>query len=51
LDSRSVNGYQPGDEIEVQGTVSAHAGMVTILPSEIRSLGRRPAPARRDLPL
>jgi GAF domain-containing protein/CheY-like chemotaxis protein len=50
-DSRSVNGYQPGDEIEVQGTVSARAGMVTILPSEIRSLGRRAAPVQRDLPL
>src|ERR1700674_2511043 len=50
-DSRSVNGYQAGDEIEVQGTVSARAGMVTILPSEIRSLGRQAAPAQRDLPL
>ena len=50
-DSLSVNGYQPGDEIEVQGTVSARAGMVTILPSEIRSLGRQAAPAPRDLPL
>src|SRR5579864_2459694 len=51
LDSRAVNGYQPGDEIEVQGTVSSRAGMVTILPSEIRSLGHKAAPAPRDLPL
>jgi len=50
-DSQAVNGYQPGDEIEVQGNVTARAGMVTIRPSEIRSVGRQPAPTPRDLPL
>jgi CheY-like chemotaxis protein len=50
-DNREVNDYQPGDEIEVQGTVRARAGMVTIRPSAIRSLGHKAAPTPRDMRL
>src|SRR5579862_6952617 len=46
-----VAGYQPGDELEVVGTVSAPAGMVMIVPSEIHNLGRRPPPAAHEVPL
>jgi GAF domain-containing protein/CheY-like chemotaxis protein len=45
-----VTGYQPGDELEVTGKVSAPAGMVVIAPSEIHNLGRRPPPAVHEIP-
>ena len=40
-----VDSYQPGDEIEVEGLVSSRAGMVVILPAQVRLLGKKQAPA------
>jgi CheY-like chemotaxis protein len=43
-DGRELERYSPGDEIEVAGVVSSNAGMVTLLPAEIRVIGKQPAP-------
>ncbi len=48
-DGPQIDKYSPGDEIEVAGTVSSHAGMVTILPNAIRILGSKPAPTPQTL--
>ncbi|PWU11565.1 MAG: hypothetical protein C5B51_02270 [Terriglobia bacterium] len=50
-ESRALEAYQPGDEIDVEGIVSAVAGMVTVIPSEIRVLGRTTPPTPRQLPI
>jgi GAF domain-containing protein/CheY-like chemotaxis protein len=47
--SQAIDGYLPGDEIEVDGTISSHAGLVTILPSAIHKIGRRPPPAPQKI--
>jgi GAF domain-containing protein/CheY-like chemotaxis protein len=49
--SHVIDGYMPGDEIEAEGTLSAHAGLVTILPSTIRKISRKPAPTPQKVPL
>jgi CheY-like chemotaxis protein len=43
-DGREVDGYAPGDEIEVEGVVSSNAGMVILVPDHIRLVGRQAAP-------
>jgi GAF domain-containing protein len=48
-DGRELDGYSPGDEIEVLGVVSSTAGMVTLLPRKIRYIGRQPAPKPRNV--
>ncbi|MBZ5578905.1 MAG: GAF domain-containing protein [Acidobacteriia bacterium] len=40
-----VDNYRPGDAIEVEGLVSSRAGMVMILPAQIRHLGNQQAPS------
>ena len=40
-----LDGYQPGDALEVEGVVGSRAGMVVILPAQIRSLGKKQAPS------
>jgi len=47
--SQAINEYLPGDQIEVEGTISARAGLVTILPSAIRKIGRKPPPAPQKI--
>ncbi|HJT88749.1 MAG TPA: GAF domain-containing protein [Bryobacteraceae bacterium] len=42
-------GCRPGDEIEVEGTVSFRSGMVTVVSSQTRLLGRKPAPVPENL--
>src|SRR5215831_13296632 len=37
---RDIESYRPGDQLEVEGTVGSRAGMVVILPSHIRAIGR-----------
>jgi signal transduction histidine kinase/CheY-like chemotaxis protein len=49
--NQTIDDYVPGDEIEVDGTISAYAGMVTILPSTIRRMGRKPPPAPQKIPV
>src|SRR5215472_4132764 len=46
-----IESYQPGQELELTGTVSASAGMVVVLPAKIRSLGRRQPPAPEEVPV
>jgi GAF domain-containing protein/CheY-like chemotaxis protein len=48
-DGHQIDNYSPGDEIEVEGTVSSHAGMVTIQPDGIRTMGAQPAPKPQTL--
>jgi len=48
---REVEFYQPGQDIEITGTVSSDAGMVVVLPAKIRGLGRRQAPAPEEVPV
>jgi GAF domain-containing protein/CheY-like chemotaxis protein len=47
--SRDLDSYKQGDQLEVTGTVASIAGMVTILPSQVRSLGHGTAPAPLDV--
>lgn len=47
----TVDDRKPGDVIEVEGVVSAWAGMVTILPVKVQLLGTEPPPQVEDLPL
>jgi GAF domain-containing protein/CheY-like chemotaxis protein len=47
----AIDDYAPGDEIEVDGTVSAYAGLVTIQPSAIRKISRKPAPQPQRIPV
>jgi CheY-like chemotaxis protein len=42
--------YRPGDDVQVQGTVAAFAGMPVIVPSAVVRVGRKPAPAPIDVP-
>lgn len=44
-----LDALHPGDEIEVQGTVSMIAGMVVVVPSTIQMLGRKTPPAALDV--
>ena len=46
-----LDAYRPGDEIQVEGTVSAFAGMPAIVPSAISKIGSQPAPSPREVPL
>jgi len=46
-----LDNFHPGDEIEVQGTVSALAGMVVILPGTIETVGRKQPPVPVDVPV
>ena len=48
---RELESYQPGDELEVSGTIAAPAGMVVIFPSEIHSLSRKPPPPPLEVPV
>ena len=47
----TLDGRKPGDSIEVEGIVSAWAGMVTIIPVKVQLLGTEPAPRLEDLQL
>ena len=49
--SSVIDGYLPGDEIEVKGTVSSYGGMVTIRPSNIRKITRKAAPLPEKTPI
>lgn len=44
-----LDALQPGDEIEVEGTVSMVAGTIVVVPATIRMLGRKPPPAALDV--
>jgi GAF domain-containing protein/CheY-like chemotaxis protein len=46
-----LESYRPGDEIQVDGTVAAFAGMPAILPSAIAKVGTKPAPAAIEVPV
>jgi signal transduction histidine kinase len=46
---REVASYQPGDQLEIAGTVSAAAGMVFIVPSKIRVLGHETPPTPQEV--
>lgn len=46
---REIASYQPGDQLDVTGTVSAAAGMVIIVPSKIRILGRETPPTPEEV--
>jgi CheY-like chemotaxis protein len=46
----SLNRYRAGDEIEVQGTVSAQYGMTMLQPERITVVDHKPPPQPRDLP-
>jgi GAF domain-containing protein/CheY-like chemotaxis protein len=39
-----LDGFHPGDELEVEGKVSSVAGMIVVLPSRIAILGRKAPP-------
>jgi GAF domain-containing protein len=43
-DGWELESYYPGDEIEVEGVVSSNAGMVILLPGQIRVVGKQAAP-------
>ena len=43
-DGHELQAFHEGDEIEVEGVVSSHAGMVVLRPERIRTLGHRPPP-------
>jgi GAF domain-containing protein/CheY-like chemotaxis protein len=43
--------FRPGDEIEVEGTVSAVAGMVSVIPERITPVGKKQPPAPLTLPI
>ena len=44
-----IDNYKPGDEIEVRGVISSRAGMVTLLPVQIRVLGQKPVPTQEEV--
>ncbi len=46
-----LNAFEPGDEIEVEGTVSSITGMVTIVPVRITKVGRKGPPAPIAVPV
>ncbi len=48
-DDRRLDGFRAGDDLEVEGEVSALAGMVVILPARIAVRGRKTAPAPVDV--
>jgi GAF domain-containing protein len=41
--------FHPGDEIRVNGTIQAFAGMAIIVPDKIDTIGQKPPPAPLDL--
>jgi GAF domain-containing protein/CheY-like chemotaxis protein len=45
----SLNGHRPGDEIEVQGTVSVQYGMTMLQPERITVVDHKPPPQPKDL--
>ena len=49
-DGRDLESFHQGDEIEVQGVVSSHAGMVTIRPDRIRAVGHQMPPTPEIIP-
>jgi signal transduction histidine kinase/CheY-like chemotaxis protein len=49
-EGRELQAFHQGDEIEVRGVVSSHAGMVTIRPERIRALSQQPPPAPEVVP-
>jgi hypothetical protein len=49
-DGRELRSFHPGDEIEVQGVVASHAGMVTIHPEQVRTIGQRLPPSPEMVP-
>ena len=48
-DDRQLDQYRAGDDLEVDGKVSALAGMVVIQPASIVVRGRKPAPSPVDV--
>ncbi len=46
-----LEGYRSGDELQVEGTIAAFAGLPVVLPARIVKMGVKPAPAPVDLPL
>jgi GAF domain-containing protein/CheY-like chemotaxis protein len=49
-DGHELESFHQGDEIEVQGVVSSHAGMVTIRPEQIRGLAHQTPPTPETVP-
>jgi len=46
-----LSGYLPGDELEVEGTVSSLFGAVTVVPTHIAVLGRKQPPETLQVPV
>jgi CheY-like chemotaxis protein len=44
-------GYRPGDELEVEGTVASLFGAVTVVPTHIAVIGRKPPPETLQVPV
>src|SRR5262249_39742197 len=47
----SLDRFRPGDDLQVQGTIAAFAGVPVIVPSAVARVGRKTAPAPMDVPL
>jgi GAF domain-containing protein/CheY-like chemotaxis protein len=50
-ESTQLFGYRPGDELEVEGTVSTLYGAVTVVPTHIKMLGRKRPPEMLQVPI
>jgi GAF domain-containing protein/CheY-like chemotaxis protein len=50
-ESTQLSAYQPGDELEVEGTVSSLYGTVTVVPTRLTAVGRKRPPALLAVPV
>ena len=50
-DGKQLYLYHPGDELEVEGTVSSLYGTVTVVPTRLKLLGRKKPPSPLNVPV
>src|SRR5471030_53856 len=51
LDSKQLNAYRPGDELEAEGTVSSIYGTVTVVPTRLKVVDRKKPPVPLEVPV
>jgi CheY-like chemotaxis protein len=49
--STQLNAYHPGDDLEVEGTVSSLYGTVTVVPTRLAVVGRKKPPVPLEVPV
>jgi GAF domain-containing protein/CheY-like chemotaxis protein len=50
-DSKQLNAYHPGDELEAEGTVSSIYGTVTVVPTRLKVVDRKKPPVPLEVPV